>query len=61
MEAVSCLHVVTMSVAVYVQAMLLMVGKEAYKAELSSTFESLAHDGSWRVRKTIAAGFHEVC
>lgn len=40
--------------------MLLMVGLESYQKELAPTFESLAQDDSWRVRKTIACGFHEV-
>lgn len=43
------------------QAMALVVGKDAFKTELFSTFERLAQDECPRVRKAIACGFHEVC
>ena len=50
-----------MHMHMYMQAMLLLVGKNGYKSKLSAVFEAMARDESWRVRKTIACGFHEVC
>lgn len=41
-------------------AMLFMVGKDSFDSKLASGFKSMAQDKSWRVRKTIACGFHEV-
>lgn len=41
--------------------MVLLVGKDAYKSKLASTFQALAHDTSPKIRRTIACGFHEVC
>ena len=43
-----------------VQAMVLFVGARNFKAELSSTFSQLCCDPHHLVRRSAAAGFHEV-
>ena len=42
------------------QAMVLFVGARNFKAELSSSFSHLCCDPHYLVRRSVAAGFHEV-
>ena len=40
--------------------MLLFVGEKSFQSDLLPTLRKLASDENWKVRRTLACGFHEV-